>query len=316
MAEEATEEAQVYPQERDVNEITARARKILSLEGAKSINDEDYLSNREGYKIFRETLIGKGKFSQFYAARTANGVDVTVKVLPLSSLPIKYKENLLRQGTKILSYFKTYPCDQISSIIDIYMTKIKVYVFCEPLGQDLEKISRKTSYKEEEFKPWIVDIMKGLQYLYENCIGHRNLQASNVVLSGDKATAKLTGFGNAIVTWDPDKQAPIYAEKEKEHHHHLAPETLKGEYDAHIADIWGIGCIISILLTRKPCFEKKTRDYLEGYKTHLRRNETAIGSDLECFLNRVFIAEPTNRAPLSELMAHHWIVGGESAHNH
>ncbi|XP_053209829.1 striated muscle preferentially expressed protein kinase-like [Panonychus citri] len=302
-------------QERDPTDATNKSRKILTNEGAKKINDEDVLLTREGYKIFREQVVNKGKFAQYYAARTSTGIDCVVKVVPLTSLAIKYKENLQRVGTKILRHLQGNPNDRIVFITDIYLTKIKLYVFCEPMTIDLEKLAKKQALKEDDFKSWIMDILKGLYYLWENCIGHRNIQASNIVLTSDRSVAKITGFGMSMVTWDPEKSAPIFAEKEKEWHHHFSPEAIKGEYDVHCNDIWGVGCIIGLLMSRRNFFEKKTTDHVSSFKTHFRRNEITMSPDLECFLSRIFIADPTQRGNLIELTSHHWF-GGDQSHGH
>lgn len=293
--------------DRDPNDLSARARRILQSNGAKKINDEDYLTQREGWKIFREAKLGAGKSSTYFRASSAKGQDMAVRILPLSSLPLRTKNNLLNSAVKIMRFLMENHCDFIVTGYEIYLSPQKLYVFCEVMKGDLESMVKKHRFKEDDVKVMCQQIIAGMHFLYENGIGHRAITASNIVLN-DQKQAKITDFSYAMVTWNPDTMTSIMAEKEKEYHHHYAPEVMRGEYDAHLADNFALGCIVINLLSRKHAFDRKTNDYIDAYKKHFRRSDVHITDSLSCFLGRCF-APVGERPSIVELALHHWITG-------
>lgn len=303
--------------DRDPNELSARTRRILQTSGAKKINDEDYLTAREGWKIFRESKLGGGKCSTYFKAASAKGQEMAVRILPFSQLSLKVKNNLLNSSVNIIRYLMDNPSEYIVNGYEVYLLPQKLYFFCEIMKGDLESYVKKHKLKEDDIKMWVQQIIAGMQYLYENAIGHRAITAANIVLTEQKQ-AKITDFTYAMVTWDPDSATPVLGEKEKEYHHHFAPEVMKGEYDVHLADNFALGCIVVNLLIRKHAFDKKTTEFVDTFKKHFRRSDVPISQSLECFLVRCF-APTSERASIVELASHHWITGagsGQSKEGH
>ncbi|XP_074596507.1 putative myosin light chain kinase DDB_G0282429 [Brevipalpus obovatus] len=304
-------EAQEGVMDRDPNELSARVRSIMQNSGAKKINDEEYLSTRLNYKILRDQKIGGGKFGTYYKAKNANGEEMAVKVGTIASLELKRKK-ALEKSVNILRYIADQPWDNITKVVDIFMTKEKIYIFCEPLVGDLEAYCKKKKSSEDEMKPWVMNVLAAMSYMYESGIGHRTLTPANMALTDGKVV-KLTGFTYSMLTWHPDNMQPILAEKEKDYHHHYAPEVIKGEYDAHAADVWALGVAMVNLLTKKHAFDNKTKDHNQVLKSHLRRSDAKISEELECFLGRCLSKDVSDRGSINDLLSHHWVTGEAEA---
>jgi calcium-dependent protein kinase len=82
---------------------------------------------------------------------------------------------------------------------------------------------------------------------------HRDLKPENLLLDGDDVNAliKVIDFGTSQVFDPKKKMKQTYGTP-----YYIAPEVLKGSYDAK-CDIWSCGVILFILLTGRPPFDGK-----------------------------------------------------------
>ncbi|KAK9899222.1 kinase-like protein [Cystobasidium minutum MCA 4210] len=89
-------------------------------------------------------------------------------------------------------------------------------------------------------------------YLHRSGIVHCDLKDENIVIDAD-FRVKIIDFGSAQML-DPLKPAP-YHQKFRGTITFAAPEILRGEvFQAPQAEVWALGCILSILLTGKGPF--------------------------------------------------------------
>ncbi|KAF1313787.1 Camk/camkl protein kinase, partial [Globisporangium splendens] len=88
-------------------------------------------------------------------------------------------------------------------------------------------------------------IARGVQFLHDHGIAHRDLSLENVLLQS--GTAKICDFGlstDANTLCDGDIVGKLY---------YMAPEVVHAEtYDPKAADIWSLGILLFILLTGSP----------------------------------------------------------------
>lgn len=115
---------------------------------------------------------------------------------------------------------------------------------------------------QETARRWVLQIARGLQYLHENGIAHRDLCLENVLLAGDPRTpeCKIANFGASFMV-NGATSAGSSGGKTRDrppttHHlHYTAPEVVSGRaagYDPWQADIWSLGIILFVLLTGSP----------------------------------------------------------------
>ncbi|XP_048402814.1 cyclin-dependent kinase 10 isoform X4 [Stegostoma tigrinum] len=119
--------------------------------------------------------------------------------------------------------------------------------YCE---QDLASLleNMQSPFSEAQVKCIILQLLKGLRYLHENFIIHRDLKVSNLLMT-DKGCVKIADFGLARAYGVPlkpmtPKVVTLW---------YRAPELLLGTKTQTTAiDMWAVGCILAELLAHKP----------------------------------------------------------------
>ena len=134
-----------------------------------------------------------------------------------------------------------------------------LYLIEEYMDTNLERfILSDFDFTENEITiPWIIyQILLGLFYLHSSKITHRNIKPSNILIDSE-CNIKICGFNNARSFGDYENtlkgEINNFVE-EKGILSYRAPEFLaskkKNNYDEKI-DIWGVGCIMAELYTKK-----------------------------------------------------------------
>ncbi|XP_065601411.1 cyclin-dependent kinase 10 isoform X2 [Cyrtonyx montezumae] len=119
--------------------------------------------------------------------------------------------------------------------------------YCE---QDLASLleNMQTPFSEAQVKCIIIQVLKGLQYLHERYIIHRDLKVSNLLMT-DKGCVKIADFGLArTYGMPPQPMTPKVVTL-----WYRAPELLLGVTTQTTSiDMWAVGCILAELLAHKP----------------------------------------------------------------
>ncbi|XP_014260844.1 cyclin-dependent kinase 11B [Cimex lectularius] len=135
----------------------------------------------------------------------------------------------------------------------------KIYIVMDYVEHDLKSLMETMKSKKQAFVPGEVkclmqQLLKAVAHLHDNWILHRDLKASNLLLS-HKGILKVGDFGLAREYGSPLKPyTPIVVTR-----WYRAPELLLGakEYSTPI-DMWSVGCIFSELMTMEPLFPGKS----------------------------------------------------------
>ena len=115
-------------------------------------------------------------------------------------------------------------------------------------GTLLEKLLRTTDAEAAEVAFWKAmatharDAARGLAYLHDNRLMHRDLKAENLLLSAD-GVVKIADFGLAKAMDARLKQTTSVGTFS-----HMAPEVMMGKYNA-AADLFSFGIVLTEILT-------------------------------------------------------------------
>ncbi|UJO17482.1 Serine/threonine-protein kinase HAL4/SAT4 [Fulvia fulva] len=142
-----------------------------------------------------------------------------------------------------------------------------VMQYCE-LG-DLNDLINKEFFNQEDKDCMFKQLVRGVAYLHERGIAHRDLKSENLLVTGD-GCLKIADFGTgevfngdhpgvrncrrqSIISPDaPVRKSPPGWVGSKPY---MAPEIIqrKGEYDARAADVWSVGiCYITLCFGGTP----------------------------------------------------------------
>ena len=112
-------------------------------------------------------------------------------------------------------------------------------------------INTKAGFTEDVCKLILLNLLNCVDALHQRGICHRDLKTENVVMVGDNYDFKLIDFGFSVKCVDRDNK-PKKLKKSVGTPYYCAPEILEGKsYDGIKADIFSIGAILFVLMTKK-----------------------------------------------------------------
>ena len=136
----------------------------------------------------------------------------------------------------------------------------KLFLIFEMLEMDLGtfiKNFRTANRKIHEFqiKKILYEVLKGLNYLHENRILHRDLKPDNILIDSSLERVKLADFGLSRTIHQPMRP---YS-REILTQWYRSPEVCFGNQEYSIGvDSWAAGCIMAELFLGKPIFRGRS----------------------------------------------------------
>jgi cell division control protein CDC15 len=259
----------------------------------------------ENFKF--STLVGKGAFASVY-----RGVNLTTnKVIAIKQILLESDQNVMELMGEI-DLLKILKHPNIVKYHGFVKTSTSLNVFLEYCsGGSLRQLYKRLKHglPEEQIIKYVKLILKGLNYLHEQGVVHRDVKAANVLIDGD-GEIKLADFGvSARVT--SQHQTVVGTPN------WMAPETvLGGEGLCTASDIWSLGAtIIELFTTNPPYHDLNPMATLHaiGIDDHppLPKNTSPVAKD---FLLECFQKQPGLRSSAKILLKHKWF-GGTHAMN-
>ena len=159
-----------------------------------------------------------------------------------------------------------------------------------------ENLKRRLQFEESQVWKWIIQLLKGLKYLHDNKIMHRDLKCANIFLMknglvkiGDLNVSKITKSNMART----QTGTPYY----------IAPEIWKDKPYDYKCDIWSLGCIIYEICTSRPPFRGTSlaelgNNILRGYYLPF----SGFSNDIKNLIAKMLIVDPNKRASINELL--------------
>uniref|UniRef100_A0A5K3FI60 Protein kinase domain-containing protein n=1 Tax=Mesocestoides corti TaxID=53468 RepID=A0A5K3FI60_MESCO len=197
--------------------------------------------------------IGEGTYGIVYRARdSVTGEIVALKKVRMENERDGIPISSLREITLLLSV-KHPNIVQLKEVV-VGRSLDSIFLSMEYCEQDLASLldNMPNAFTEAQVKGIMLQVFKGLRFLHENFIIHRDLKVSNLLMT-DKGMVKIADFGLARPSNSQHPMTPKVVTL-----WYRSPEVLLGDkMQTKAIDIWSAGCIMGELLLHKPLMPGK-----------------------------------------------------------
>lgn len=150
------------------------------------------------------------------------------------------------------------------------------------------------------------EILRGINFLHENCWAHRDLKSCNVMLSTE-GHVKLIDFGLCA----DFREGPIV--KMLGSPYWMPPEMIKKEPHSYPVDVWSFGvCLLELILQHPPmagnpekCMYVAATQGLIHLTAKAKREVTPLCQD---FLAKCLVVDQSARETTARLLQHEWVT--------
>ena len=246
-------------------------------------------------------LLGKGVFgSVSLVTRKRDGNIYAMKRVNIGKLNKKEKESALNEirilaslsHPNIIGYKEAF-FDESSNTLNIVMEYAEEGDLEQKIKYNLKK---RLNFDESTLWGWIIQLLKGIKYLHDNKIMHRDLKSANIFLMkngllklGDLNVSKIAKYGMART----QTGTPYYC----------SPEIWEEKPYDYKSDIWSLGCIIYELCSLMPPFRGTSikglkENVLNGYFLPI---PGIYSKELQNLIEKMLVIDPSHRSSINEL---------------
>ncbi|KAG6967488.1 hypothetical protein JG688_00006300 [Phytophthora aleatoria] len=169
-----------------------------------------------------------------------------------------YKQPIHRNTVHLLGYYSV--SDRLHEIIEFCELGNLMNAYIESPQEGLRLTF---SPSESEVCDAMFQICSGLQFLHEHGVAHGNLGLENIFVTSDNIL-KIGDFEHAVFVGSDNQLQPLSKLPPPPLKTYIAPEIeafKPGErLDLQKADVWSVGIIFILLLTKKPLFDAARSD--------------------------------------------------------
>eukprot|EP00095_Tigriopus_kingsejongensis_P001908 snap_masked-scaffold726_size105808-processed-gene-0.0 protein:Tk01908 transcript:snap_masked-scaffold726_size105808-processed-gene-0.0-mRNA-1 annotation:"serine threonine-protein kinase pak 1-like" len=192
------------------------------------------------------------------------------------------------------------------SFLDIFVTDTELSVVMEFVDAGaLTDIVLCTILSELQMASICREVLKGLGYLHEHEVVHRDIKSDNILLSL-KGAVKITDFGFAANVAG-NRMRKTFAGTP----YWMAPEIInKNTYSTKV-DVWSTGILAMEMLDGNPPYMNETpmkAMYLISKKGQPPITSDTISTELRSFLDFCLRFDPAKRATVKELLEHKFMA--------
>ncbi|KAF9650760.1 Pkinase-domain-containing protein [Thelephora ganbajun] len=268
-------------------------------------------------KWIKGALIGAGSFGQVYLGMdAATGLLMAVKQVSLptgSGVNQERKKAMLSALEREIELLRELQHENIvqyhASCID--QEHLNIFLEYVPGGSVTVLLRSYGAFEEPLVKNFVRQILKGLAYLHEKDIIHRDIKGANILVD-NKGGIKISDFGISKKVEDnlltgsrahrPSLQGSVFW---------MAPEVVKQTTYTRKADIWSVGCLVVEMLTGEHPWAQLSQ-MQAIFKIGSSAKPTIpfdISAEAENFLQLTFELNHEARPDAVDLLQHVWITG-------
>ena len=287
------------------------AKMAQGLHQRLSLLDDDTkgsMSGRDqlgGLSWTRGECIGRGAFGAVYKVLNVNtGELMAMKEIvspdDRTAREIETEVRIMRRlkNPHIVSYY--------GSEVMPYTNTTQIFMELVP-GGSLESLLRKFgAFQESTIVVYVRQILRGLRYLHNNGIIHRDIKCGNILVN-DKGIIKVGDFGLSSDSTAESTSIPGYIHGTTVF---LSPEVIRGCTYSESSDIWAVGCVIIEMATAQrpwaevPFENKMAALYHIAHSGTIPQVPSHLGPEAHSFIASCLQLDPCCRATTNDLLAH------------
>eukprot|EP01132_Coremiostelium_polycephalum_P000899 gene899-1124_t len=261
-------------------------------------------------KLYKDSdQVGKGGFGTVYFARSTK----EKKTVAIKKVPHQTKRQI-QQNFREVSILSKCNHPNIVKLITCHLDKdSNLWIIMEFMeGGTFEEAAKAWKFNENNLAYVARELLKGLQYMHENGMVHRDLKSANIMMSVE-GKVKLIDFGlcEDVSTGNPCHMvgSPFW----------MAPEMIQQKPHGTPVDIWSFAIsLLEMANQRPPMMESAVKAMFtvatEGADTVF--DEPELWSDcFKDFLSRCLKMDPSERATAADLLLHPFIKKADSRDN-
>lgn len=288
-----------------------KSSRVSSLPSFQSRTSDLIALKERGYVIGKK--IGKGSYATVMSAEYRDNdkrFPLACKVVDKSRAPTDFRAKFLPRELEIITKLEHPNIIQIHSILQ-RGPKIFIFMRHAENGDLLNFIQSHGPLPEYQAKIWFNQMVKGIKYLHEIGIAHRDLKCENVLISKNM-NVKIADFGFARDCQD-EKGNQVLSKTFCGSAAYAAPEVVSGKpYNPKMADIWSLGIILFIMLNASMPFDdsnlhKLLRDQNASNYHFVNRVETKLSSKCKALVNMILDPNVDTRWTISQIEMSKWL---------
>uniref|UniRef100_A0AAY4DWI8 Mitogen-activated protein kinase kinase kinase 1 n=1 Tax=Denticeps clupeoides TaxID=299321 RepID=A0AAY4DWI8_9TELE len=268
---------------------------------------------REGVEWLKGQQIGLGAFSSCYQSQdVGTGTLMAVKQVTYVRNTSSEQEEVveaLREEIRMMGHLN-HP--NIIRMLGATCEKNNYNLFVEWMagGSVSHLLNKYGAFKEGVIINYTEQLLRGLAYLHENQIIHRDIKGANLLIDSTGQRLRIADFGAAARLASKGTGAGEFQGQLLGTIAFMAPEVLRGQQYGRSCDVWSVGCAIIEMSCAKPPWnaEKHSNHLALIFKIASATTAPSIPSHLTAGLRDVTLRclelQPTDRPPSRELLKH------------
>ncbi|CAD8107865.1 unnamed protein product [Paramecium primaurelia] len=268
---------------------------------------KNVIMQKKDYQFLK--IIGKGAFAKVYLAENSQKQQFAIKVISID-FNGSQSQKQLQYFEQEIQIYKNIQNDNVVSLIEEFREIDEIYCVFEYCSNgDLNNFLKNSILDEDEIKSIFIEILKGMKYIYQKGIVHRDLKIDNILIDENKVV-KIADFGFAKYYSKNDILTSYCGTPAT-----MAPEILNQEQYDYKCDIWSLGVILYYMIYRKYHFSNKIRSLidlakeLENFQLKFDENKFKLSDMGKDFLSKMLDTDKTTRIDYENLFAHPWLQG-------
>jgi len=248
-----------------------------------------------------EKVLGKGTYGTvFRVCRLSDGQKYAMKQVDIKKMSGKERKALVNEVRVLAAFDSPY----VIRFYETFIEEDKLHIvtdyaaYGDLLRQLKKHEERKTQFSERAVWSFFLQLCKGIQYLHQNGILHRDIKAANIFIDAE-GCLKIGDFGISKILRPGAMQA--YAQIGSPYY--VSPEIWKKKgYDTK-SDIWAIGCFLYELIALRPPFQANDMDGLSKKIMTGRYDPLPASTSPELLgmVRKLLVLEPRGRPSIDQL---------------